>query len=332
MRSGLPSSGTGTPQRPWRRTSPTFLAGHPKRHPRHPTDEILDGRRPEGDERPDLLVGGPPCTPFSKSGFWLEWKREGLDPAPLLQAYTRVLREARPRGSSWRTSTRSPTTTRPASPPSSGFCARSTRRATTPKRSCSTPPTTGSRSHGLGCSSSGVPKGQQVRFPDAEPHAGFGSGAPAAQARPRTSRRGSARRTGDRARAWRGRSAGSTATSCRASRQVTTTCTTPQSGATPSPCSGGASRYWSFLLKLDTQGARLRRSRPSPARMSARSTGTAGACACEVKRLFTFPDEFELVGSRHPSKPSSVIPYRPGSPSRSSDLSPGKRKNNCRQQ
>jgi DNA (cytosine-5)-methyltransferase 1 len=62
-----------------------------------PTSEIMmaTGLRP--GERPDLLIGGPPCTPFSKSGFWLEWKREGLDPdASLLQAYTRVLREARP--------------------------------------------------------------------------------------------------------------------------------------------------------------------------------------------------------------------------------------------
>jgi DNA (cytosine-5)-methyltransferase 1 len=49
-------------------------------------------------ERPDLLVGGPPCVAFSKSGFWLDWKRDGIDPAAsLLQAYTRVLADARPR-------------------------------------------------------------------------------------------------------------------------------------------------------------------------------------------------------------------------------------------
>ncbi len=63
-----------------------------------PTKKILLAAGLKGRERPDLLIGGPPCTPFSKSGFWLEWKREGLDPdASLLQAYTRVLREARPR-------------------------------------------------------------------------------------------------------------------------------------------------------------------------------------------------------------------------------------------
>jgi DNA (cytosine-5)-methyltransferase 1 len=64
-----------------------------------PTKEILRTAGLKGRERPDLLIGGPPCTPFSKSGFWLDWKREGLDPtASLLQEYTRVLREAKPRG------------------------------------------------------------------------------------------------------------------------------------------------------------------------------------------------------------------------------------------
>ena len=62
------------------------------------TREIMRAAGLRGRARPDLLVGGPPCTPFSKSGFWLEWKRAGLDPdASLLQAYTRVLAEARPR-------------------------------------------------------------------------------------------------------------------------------------------------------------------------------------------------------------------------------------------
>ena len=63
-----------------------------------PTKELVRAAGLRGRERPDLLVGGPPCTPFSKSGFWLEWKRAGLDPdASLLQAYTRVLAEAKPR-------------------------------------------------------------------------------------------------------------------------------------------------------------------------------------------------------------------------------------------
>lgn len=62
-----------------------------------PTREIL---REAGLRRgeAELLVGGPPCTPFSKSGYWLEYKRLGNDPeAGLLEHYLRVLSEARPR-------------------------------------------------------------------------------------------------------------------------------------------------------------------------------------------------------------------------------------------
>ena len=62
------------------------------------TRDILKAAGLAGRERPDLLVGGPPCVAFSKAGFWLDWKRDGIDPAAsLLQAYTRVLAEARPR-------------------------------------------------------------------------------------------------------------------------------------------------------------------------------------------------------------------------------------------
>lgn len=62
------------------------------------TTDILRAGGFATGEAPDLLVGGPPCTAFSKSGFWLDWKRDGVDPAAsLLQAYTAVLAEARPR-------------------------------------------------------------------------------------------------------------------------------------------------------------------------------------------------------------------------------------------
>lgn len=45
-----------------------------------------------------LVVGGPPCTPFSKSGYWLEYKRTGNDPdASLLDEFARVVEEAQPR-------------------------------------------------------------------------------------------------------------------------------------------------------------------------------------------------------------------------------------------
>lgn len=61
------------------------------------TRELLDAA---GLARQDaeLVIGGPPCTPFSKSGFWLEEKRTSSDPnASLLDEYARIVAEARPR-------------------------------------------------------------------------------------------------------------------------------------------------------------------------------------------------------------------------------------------
>lgn len=60
------------------------------------TDHLLEAGGLGGCQ-PVLVVGGPPCTPFSKSGFWLEEKRESQDPnASLLDEYVRVVRESKP--------------------------------------------------------------------------------------------------------------------------------------------------------------------------------------------------------------------------------------------
>lgn len=60
------------------------------------TDELLAAGDLQVGEA-GLVVGGPPCTPFSKSGFWLAEKRESRDPnASLLDEFVRVVREAQP--------------------------------------------------------------------------------------------------------------------------------------------------------------------------------------------------------------------------------------------
>ena len=61
-----------------------------------PTSELLRaGALSAGDAA--LVIGGPPCTPFSKSGFWLAEKRESRDPnASLLEEYVRVVAQAKP--------------------------------------------------------------------------------------------------------------------------------------------------------------------------------------------------------------------------------------------
>jgi DNA (cytosine-5)-methyltransferase 1 len=60
-------------------------------------EELLDAAN-LGVGEADLLHGGPPCTPFSKSGYWLEYKRAGADPkASLLDHYVTMLRSTQPR-------------------------------------------------------------------------------------------------------------------------------------------------------------------------------------------------------------------------------------------
>jgi DNA (cytosine-5)-methyltransferase 1 len=64
-----------------------------------PTEEILEAAELRNGEAA-LVVGGPPCQPFSKAGYWRQDERQGLDDprASMLDQFLRALREARPEG------------------------------------------------------------------------------------------------------------------------------------------------------------------------------------------------------------------------------------------
>jgi DNA (cytosine-5)-methyltransferase 1 len=264
-----------------------------------PTSEILAAAGLRAGERPDLLVGGPPCTPFSKSGFWLDWKREGLDPdASLLQAYTRVLREARPRRFVLE-NVYALTYNNKASRPAYERLLREIDEAGYE----AAPRVLNAADYGVPQSRPrlfilGVPKGERVPEFPAPSHGGM----------------------------WERRASGDPARPhVTAGEALAGLLNSPEPGEEvggkyghllpdippgdnylhytehrghPDPQFGWRSKYWSFLLKLSPdKPAPTIQAQPGPY-VGPFHWDSRRLRVAEVKRLFTYPDHFELVGSR----------------------------------
>ncbi len=263
------------------------------------TVELLRAAGLRGRGRPDLLIGGPPCTPFSKSGFWLDWKRSGLDPdASLLQAYTRVLAEARPRAFVLE-NVYALTYNNKASRPAYERLLREIEAAGYDWRA----KVLNAADHGVPQSRPrlfvlGVPKGERLPEHPEPSHGGAWERRHSGHAeRPHvttgealdglvTEPEPEEEVRGRHAHLLPGIPPGENYLHYTAER------------GHPDPQFAWRSRYWSFLLKLHPD-------RPSPT-IQAQPGPNVGPFhwdnrrlrVPEVKRLFTFPDDFDLVGSR----------------------------------
>lgn len=250
-------------------------------------------------ERPDLLVGGPPCVAFSKSGFWLDWKREADDPAAsLLQAYTAVLAKSKPRYFILE-NVYALTFNNKASRPAFDRLLAEIKAA-------------GYQFHWqvLHAADYGVPqarprlfivgarKGEKLPdFPEATHHGDWERRHRWRTAPTRDNRR-SPRRPCDHSREERGRprQVGAPAPRHPARRQLPLL---HREAWPPRSAFEWRSRYWSFLLKLNPNA-------PSPT-IQAQPGPNVGPFhwdnrrlrVPEMRRLFTFPDEFEFVGRRN---------------------------------
>lgn len=251
-------------------------------------------------ERPALLVGGPPCTPFSKSGFWLEWKREGLDPAAsLLQSYTRLLRELKPRAFILENVYALTYNNRQSRPAFERLLREVTEAGYVYQWQVLNAADYGVPQLRPRLFVVGVPKGKALPELPPPTHGG------------RWERRDSG--NADRRHVTTGEALAGVSTTPEAEEVLRGKWShllsdippgdnylhyTERRGH-PAPVFEWRSRYWSFLLKLDPN-------RPSPV-IQAQPGPNIGPFhwenrrlrVPEVKRLFTFPDDLELVGSRN---------------------------------
>lgn len=264
------------------------------------TRQILDAAGLKPGERPELLIGGPPCTPFSKSGFWLDWKRDGLDPtASLLQSYTQVLREAKPR----------------AFVLENVYALTYNNRASRPAYDRLKQELTDADyvwdAKVLNAADHGIPQARPRLFIVGAPKGNKVPELPEATHGGNWERRHSGAH--DQPHVTAGEALADLVSDPEPEEVVRGQYAyllpgippgenylhyTEQRGH-PDPQFRWRSRYWSFLLKLDPN-------RPSPT-IQAQPGPNVGPFhwdnrrlrIAEIKRLFTFPDDFELVGSRH---------------------------------
>ena len=268
-------------------------------------------RRPQRPrEPPDLLVGGPPCTPFSKSGFWLD----GSGPArPRRQPAAGLHARAR-RGQATRLHSRErlrPHLQQQGQPAGvrAAARARSTTRATTAS----------------GRSQRRRLRGSQLRprlFVVGTPR---DEGCPSFPSRRTVAAGNGARPVGTRPHVTAGealaglvtnpspkRSCGASgATSSPTSLRATTTSTTPPNAGTPSPSSSGAAAT-GHSCSSSTRTGRHRRSRPSQAPTSDRFTGrTAASASRRSSASSPSPTTSHSWAGAARSRPRSATPFPP---------------------
>jgi len=60
----------------------------------------VDFREHQGSRVPKIIIGGPPCQPFSKNGYWVKNENRLIehDPRNMLSEFLRAVEEARPTG------------------------------------------------------------------------------------------------------------------------------------------------------------------------------------------------------------------------------------------